>query len=164
MPRRALNASGELSEATFQGQVVSLANLYGWRIRHEPAGGKGGRVDREQVGRGFPDLVLLRPPRLIFAELKTASGRVSVAQQEWLDDLRRVGETIERESAHGDYHPGFDGGVEAYLWRPDDLQDIANLLAGNGIDPEIGRSFAAERSPGVRAVTPLVRPHRKGRA
>jgi hypothetical protein len=108
--------------------------------------------------------VLVRPPRLIFAELKTASGRVSAAQEEWLHNLSEVGVAARTPGAGSGYGtPTALPVPEVYLWRPDDLQDIANLLAGNGIDPEIGRSFAAERAPGVRAVTPLVRPHRKGR-
>jgi hypothetical protein len=33
---------------------------------------------------GFPDLVLIRPPRLVFAELKTGRGRLTKAQVECL--------------------------------------------------------------------------------
>lgn len=128
-PRNPRAAAG--SEAAFQDQVLGLARLYGWRGYHTH--------DSRRSSPGFPDLVLLRPPRLMFAELKTATGQLRREQDEWLNDLRQV------------------GAVEVYLWRPDQLQAIAELLAGNGIDPEIGRAWAAER---VQAVTPTVRAHR----
>ena len=55
--------------------------------------------------------MLTRPPRLIFAEMKSAKGRVSEAQRDWLDDL--------------DACPG----VESYTWRPSDWFDIELILA-----------------------------------
>lgn len=59
--------------------------------------------------RGFPDLVLVRPPRIIFAELKSSGRNPTPAQQEWLDALRRCG-------------------LEVYLWRPEDWDDIVKIL------------------------------------
>jgi len=58
--------------------------------------------DSRRSTPGWPDIVLVRPPSVIFAELKTATGRLTPAQRTWLDAL--------------------DGcpGVEAYLWRPSD--------------------------------------------
>jgi hypothetical protein len=60
---------------------------------------------------GFPDLVLCRPPRLVVAELKTATGKATLAQQEWLAAL------------------GACTGVEAALWRPADWSLIDATLA-----------------------------------
>lgn len=114
------------SERAFQDRVIGLARYYQWRVYHAPAGGKGGRVDFEQRGRGFPDLVLVKPPRLVVAELKTATGRVSPAQREWLDDLAAV------------------PSVEAYLWRPQDLETIARILGPvNGPPDPAALAFAA---------------------
>ena len=58
---------------------------------------------------GFPDLVLVRPPRLIFAELKATGGRVSRPQRGWLTDLEATG-------------------VEVYLWWPSDRPTIERIL------------------------------------
>jgi hypothetical protein len=66
--------------------------------------------------KGFPDLVLVRPPRLILAELKAnpetqKAGRPSDEQSEWLRQL------------------GLVPGVEVYVWRPTDWQEIYLTLA-----------------------------------
>ncbi|MGH2714587.1 MAG: VRR-NUC domain-containing protein, partial [Thermoleophilaceae bacterium] len=42
-------------------------------------------------GRGFPDLVMAKAPRLVVRELKTQSGRVSPEQRRWIDELRNCG-------------------------------------------------------------------------
>jgi len=61
---------------------------------------------------GFPDLVLAHRARgLIFAELKTAKGKTSIAQEHWLTIL----------NPH----------AECYIWRPDDLKDIEHRLASS---------------------------------
>ncbi len=91
-----------IKEKDLREQVRDLCKVYGykfwfcWTSIHSP--------------RGMPDLILCRPPRVIFAELKTAKGIVSPPQQEWLDLL------------------GQCPGVEVYLWRPGDLEGIANIL------------------------------------
>mgnify|MGYP000098728519 CR=1 FL=1 len=91
-----------LTEKAFAQQVVDLARLLGWRVYRtwlsvrSPA--------------GFPDLVLVRPPRLIFAELKSEKGRLTPAQEAWLELLRQV------------------PGAEVYVWRPADLEEIAAVL------------------------------------
>lgn len=124
MQRRATIPADLLSEAEFTTQVVELARLGGWlryhthRSKHSPG--------------GFPDEVLVRGPRLIFAELKREdkSSKVSEKQQEWLDALGEV-------SAAVDVLRGFYAGVktelpsvEVYLWRPSDLEEIARVLTG----------------------------------
>lgn len=113
MARRARNAKGELLESAWQDQVVGLARFYGWdRIFHAPQQGAGGRAFRQYPeGTGFPDLVLVRPPELIFAELKAEGGRVSTTQQAWLDALAEV------------------DGASVYLWRPGDWHEVERILA-----------------------------------
>jgi len=95
----------EIREKDLREQIRDLCKLYGfkfyftWSSIHSP--------------RGLPDLVLCKPPRLIFAELKTEKGIVSPHQQEWLDALAQC------------------LGVEVYLWRPSDIEKVVEIL-GNG--------------------------------
>jgi len=61
----------------------------------------------------MPDLILCKPPRLIFAELKTEKGQLSDHQREW---LKLLGEC--------------EGNIECYVWRPSDIEAVANILRG----------------------------------
>jgi hypothetical protein len=79
-----------------------------WRIYHTRYS-KGSHA-------GFPDLVMVRPPRLIFAELKTDTGRLTRAQTEWRDDIQAV----------ADWPEG--GAVEWHEWRPADRPEIERIL------------------------------------
>lgn len=45
--------------------------------------------------RGFPDCVLAKPGRLIFVELKSATGKVTEDQQAWLDILNTIAVSVE---------------------------------------------------------------------
>lgn len=103
-----------MPEAVLQEQVRQVAQLHGWRYYHTH------RSDRSPAG--FPDTVLLRRDRLIFAELKRQAKRYkpSPAQQAWLDDLQQL----------ADFSLSAVGAVEVYVWRPLDMLDgtIAELL------------------------------------
>ena len=79
------------------------ARLNDWLFFHD--------WDSRKNAPGFPDLVLVKPPRIIFAELKRQRGRVRPMQTVWLDAL------------------GGCAGVETYLWRPSDLDEIRRRLA-----------------------------------
>ena len=108
----------EMSERLFQQQVIDLANLYGWVVHHVPPmryntrnslgnnWGTGGLA-------GMPDLTLisLKEKGVIYAELKTNSGKVAPHQVKVLSLLHR-------------------NGAEVYVWRPKDLEDIAKRLSG----------------------------------
>lgn len=59
---------------------------------------------------GYPDWTLVRGDRLIFAELKSDTGRFTAGQPEWLDALRLV------------------PGAEVYVWRPTDIDRIKAIL------------------------------------
>lgn len=91
-----------MTEAQWQRKVTDYARLKGWRWYHTH--------DSRRSNHGFPDLVLVRAGRLIFAELKSEAGRVTPAQQAWLNDLT---EAI--------------GAV--YLWRPSDWPEVLEVLA-----------------------------------
>jgi len=96
-----------VTEADLQAQVLELAALRGWRVFHDH--------DSRRNHAGFPDLVLVRRSRLVFAELKTRTGRVRPAQQEWLAALEAVADEAR-------------GHVTVHLWRPGDWPDIERVL------------------------------------
>ena len=98
--RAALDAG--ITEKAFQAAVVELARLCRWRCYHT--------YDSRRSTPGFPDLVLLRGNRLIFAELKRQRGTVTVDQRGWLAALAAT------------------GAVDVRLWRPSDWPDIEATL------------------------------------
>lgn len=87
------------SEAAFQAAVVELATYRGWMAMHI-------HDSRRGLGAGYPDLTLVheRTGELLFAELKTHKGRVSQAQQRWIDALAAGGHVVK-------------------VWRPADLRN-----------------------------------------
>ncbi len=91
-----------MTEAEFQQSVVELARWTGWLMFHDH--------DSRRNTPGFPDLVLAHPTRgVIFAELKTATGRLRPEQSRWLEVL-----------AHA--------GCETHVWRPADMPAITERL------------------------------------
>jgi hypothetical protein len=91
------------SEKGFLQAVRQLARLYHWREYHTH--------DARHSSKGFPDLCLCRPPRLLFIELKSARGSVTPEQEAWLQDLARV------------------PGTEVFVFRPADWPDIEAILS-----------------------------------
>mgnify|MGYP000672157540 CR=1 FL=1 len=93
------------SEAQFQAAVVELAQLRGWLVMYIADSRRG-------LGAGYPDLTLLheRTGELLFAELKTTTGRVSVKQQRWIDAF-------------------VAGGHAVHVWRPAHLANGQILRA-----------------------------------
>jgi len=99
-------------EKDFQRAVIDLARLTGWRVHHtRPALTRRGRwLTPIQGDAGFPDLVLVRAGRVIFAELKRVGGKPTAEQQAWLEALQAC------------------AGVEVYLWTPNDWEAIIDAL------------------------------------
>lgn len=119
-------ASSEVTEAAWQAQVEQLAKLYRWALYHTR--------DSRRSEPGFPDLVLVRGPELIFAELKTDKGRPSDPQLTWLDALMDVAGAVHvaAEEAFGDLGPEQQRRrprVEVYVWRPKDFDFVNERLA-----------------------------------
>ena len=91
-----------IREKDFQNSVIQLAKLCGWLVYstwcsiHSPS--------------GFPDLVMVRLSRVIFAENKSEKGKLSPAQQEWLAALTATGK------------------CEVYSWKPSDWDEIEKVL------------------------------------
>lgn len=98
----AASALPAMTERDLTRFVADCAVRFGWARYHTH------RSDFSPAG--WPDEVLCRPPRLVIAELKSAKGKVSDAQQRWLDLIGGV------------------PGVEAYLWRPADQDEIVRIL------------------------------------
>lgn len=106
-------------EADFQEQLLNLARLLGWLAFHDYAS--------ERNEPGLPDLVLVKAPRVIFAELKSAKGKPTKGhmgryrwlpgQEDWLRELRAC------------------AGVETYLWRPADFREAEAILMGEDWGP-----------------------------
>ena len=90
----------DLTEKEWSAQVYELARTLGWTRYHTY------RSERSQPG--FPDEVLVRD-RVIFAELKRETGKLTDAQRDWLEKLGRAG-------------------AEVYVWRPSDLAGIGRVL------------------------------------
>ena len=95
----------DITEKQWEAQVKDLAAMFGylyyhtWRSFHSPA--------------GFPDCVMVRDSRVIYAELKAEGKQCSAEQYEWLLALH------EAELA---------GKCEVYLWWPSDFDDIVVIL------------------------------------
>lgn len=116
-----------LSERDFQRQVTDLADILGWKWAHfRPAQtSRGWRTPVSgSLGEGWVDLTLIRrrDRRLIFAELKSDKGALSVHQAEILDLLR---EFEAPRSAGATWPPR----IQVVVWRPSDIDAIAEILS-----------------------------------
>lgn len=109
-----------ITEKEFQTQVLGLARLSGWCCYHTH--------DSRRSAPSFPDLELVPPPIVVFAELKTQAGKLRPEQRGWLSSL----EACE--------------GVEGRLWRPSDWPEIERTLARRSREgprpPPTGRAAA----------------------
>jgi len=98
-----------VSEREWHNTVTEAAALQGWTVfwtqQSGPGKGKGAHSPP-----GEPDLRIIRPPRVIFAELKKQDGKATPEQEEALALLAQC------------------PGVEAYLWRPGDWDDVERIL------------------------------------
>lgn len=100
------------TEAQFQEAVIQYAQLKGWKVAHFRAAKteRGWRTAVQADGAGFPDLVMVRGERIVFAELKSERGVPSAQQVDWLVALG--------------YCP-----VESYIWKPRHWPLIEKTLA-----------------------------------
>jgi len=101
-------------ERDFARWLNDAARMFSWRFAHfRPARTKYGWVTPMEGDEGWPDYVLVRPPRLIIAELKRVRrpSDVHEGQKLWLQQLGQV------------------PGVEVYLWTPDQRDEILLCLA-----------------------------------
>lgn len=104
------------SERSFQGQVVAYARMTGWvawedKATNMPRACRRCRapIQWPRNAAGHPDLLLIRVPRVVWAELKSERGRLSDDQRAWIAALRASGQ-------------------EVYIWRPSDFEAIERIL------------------------------------
>jgi hypothetical protein len=115
---RALEREGE-----FLRKVIEYAELHRWRVCHfhdsrrEVVDKRTGerRLVGDSRAAGFPDLVLVRKHRLIFAELKAEGQTPTDEQAAWLAALHEVSTWS-------------TGAVQVYTWRPHDWPEIDKVL------------------------------------
>ena len=110
-----------MREADFQAGIIQLAELLGWRVYHVA------RVTghlRAYTSRGYPDLTLCRPPRLIFAEIKMDrhTSKPTAEQDIWLAALREVADSATNRARTG---PPI---IDVCVWRPQDWPEIEETL------------------------------------
>jgi len=93
-------------EEGFQRRVLEYARWMGWTLRYHT-------FDSRKSAPGFPDLVLVRAPRVVFMECKTdrAPAELPPHQKLWAFELLRC------------------PGVEFYLVRPRNWQEIERILS-----------------------------------
>lgn len=93
---KAMTEKEWLAQVTTYAQHRGWAAYHTWRSIHSAA--------------GFPDLCMVRAMpngdrRIVFAELKTMKGRISIPQRDWLEALTQVAELCR-------------GHVEVHCWTP----------------------------------------------
>ena len=135
-----------ISETAFASQVYDLLNLFQWRWCHiRPAwSNKGYRTPIQGSdpdgfkGKGLPDIIAVRPPRLLFIELKDQYAKPSPEQEAWLEDLKECQKTsvdkplpVEKGVNIKNFLKGckFIQTPEVYLWKPSQLEtEIMEVL------------------------------------
>lgn len=78
------------TEKQFQAWVIDTAKRCGWKYSHTYRALMQDGQWRTTCAVGWPDLVLVRGPRIVFMELKSKTGRLDPAQDEWLDALAEI--------------------------------------------------------------------------
>jgi hypothetical protein len=100
--RRRTALIGDESEKHFQSRVIRLAELCRWVVWHT--------LDSTGTRAGQPDLFMVRPPRVVLAELKSEHGRLRTAQSQAVILLEQC------------------PGVQVFIWKPRDWQQIVEVL------------------------------------
>jgi hypothetical protein len=101
LAERKTTLAPDISEAQFQWEIVKLARRHGWAAHHH--------FDSRKSEVGWPDLVLIRGPKIIFRELKVRGNTLSAAQANWIDLLIIAGQ-------------------DAAVWTERDWPAIENIL------------------------------------
>lgn len=100
-----------ISEKEFIKQVIQFAKLMRWRTAHfRPAMNRRGvwETPVQGDGKGFLDLMLVRD-RPVAVELKVGKNKTTPEQDDWIEAWKKAG-------------------VECYVWRPDDWDEIQKVL------------------------------------
>jgi hypothetical protein len=102
-----------ITEKEWSTTVIEIARLNRWLIHHSrPAWVREGRMVTALSGHaGLPDLIMVKPPRMVVVELKTETGVLSDEQRNWLQAFAEV------------------PGCRAFVWRPSDLDTVWRVLS-----------------------------------
>jgi hypothetical protein len=111
-----------MTEAEWQDMIIGsgkdlrdtgVAILHGWHVLHIRAGatsrGRWSVPVSGDMGKGWPDLILARPPRIIAVELKVGTKQATQDQVRVLEILQSCG-------------------IPTYVWRPDDWDMVVATL------------------------------------
>jgi hypothetical protein len=85
----------KITHKEFQNTLVKFAKWHGWKCQywwksiHSPA--------------GFPDVFCCKPPYSVYFELKVKPDKASVAQQEWIDLLSQLPNTVAKVVYYDDW-------------------------------------------------------------
>ena len=90
-----------MHEADFQAQVLRLLRTHGYLTYHTR--------DSRGSDKGMPDILATNGKRVLFIELKSAKGKLTPEQAQWLSLLQHAGQ-------------------EAYCWRPADWANIEDTV------------------------------------
>jgi VRR-NUC domain len=96
-----LEAVPRISERRYQRQVTDYAEMLGWHWWHT--------LRSEGSPKGWPDLVLIKRPRIVFLEIKAQRTPVTPEQQACINELRACGQ-------------------ECYIVRPSDFDRLTRIL------------------------------------
>jgi hypothetical protein len=81
------------TEADWMISATSALTLTGWRWAHVPPTRRpASRWSDTNSGKGFPDLIALRPPRVLWIEVKRNGYGPSPEQETWITGLRASGQ------------------------------------------------------------------------
>ena len=123
-----------MSEEQLQATVVEFAELLQYRVYHV-ARVKGHL--RNDTAVGFPDLIMVKAPRVVVVECKSQKGTATAQQLEWIAafagcTLPRSCMTCDRlDCGHVEHKHGV-GNIQVFIWRPSDWLDggIERVLRG----------------------------------
>lgn len=101
----------EPSERLWQEKVIQIASTCGWDAHHIRPGKYGNTYKTDGLA-GMPDLILIgrKGQGVIFAELKTAKGKLSPVQEARIAQL-------------------LANGCEVHIWRPADEDRVLKRLS-----------------------------------
>jgi hypothetical protein len=92
-----------VSEKKFATKVAGYMRKHGWHVQRNGWVGVG-----NQFVKGYPDMVCVRE-KILFVELKTATGKLRSSQAEWRDWILEAGGNWE-------------------LWRPQDWDEVKQKI------------------------------------
>ena len=107
-----------MNERELQEAVIELAQVLGWKVAHfRPAQNARGnwRTPVAADGKGFPDLVMVSSTTIAFIELKSAKGKLTTEQKDWIGDLMNV-----KSGPPNAYLITSDNRLAVGVWRPED--------------------------------------------